>query len=71
MAVKKWESDMGMEIRIDHDKCVGHEECVAVCSTEVFEMKGGKSTAPNIDECIECCACVEACPAEAIEHSSC
>jgi NAD-dependent dihydropyrimidine dehydrogenase PreA subunit len=25
----------------------------------------------NIDECIECCACVENCPEGAIEHSSC
>jgi NAD-dependent dihydropyrimidine dehydrogenase PreA subunit len=26
---------------------------------------------PNIDECIECCACVEACPTGALKHSTC
>ena len=35
-----------------------------MCPTEVYELVDGKSTAPNIDECIECCACVEACLAD-------
>jgi formate hydrogenlyase subunit 6/NADH:ubiquinone oxidoreductase subunit I len=26
---------------------------------------------PNIDECIECCACQEACPTGALKHSGC
>ncbi|MHA1222945.1 MAG: 4Fe-4S binding protein [Candidatus Heimdallarchaeaceae archaeon] len=25
----------------------------------------------NVDDCIECCACVGACPTGAIEHTSC
>ncbi|WP_096205964.1 4Fe-4S binding protein [Candidatus Methanoperedens nitratireducens] len=25
----------------------------------------------RIDDCIECCACVDACPTKAIKHSSC
>ena len=25
----------------------------------------------NIDECVECCTCVETCPEGAIDHSAC
>jgi len=72
LTVKKFESDsLGVTIEIDHDKCTGAGECVDVCPTEVFELVDGKSTAPNIDECIECCAYVEACPTQAIKHTSC
>ncbi len=71
MEIHKWESSTGIIIGIDYDKCKGHEECVEVCPVEVFQMKEGKSIANNINKCIECCACVMACPAGAIEHSSC
>ena len=36
-----------------------------------FELEDGKAIAKDLGECIECCACVSACPHEAIEHSSC
>lgn len=72
MVVKKWSSDeLGIEIEIDYDKCVGAAECVEVCPTSVYEMNGGKAVAVDIDECVECCACVDACPENAIRHSSC
>lgn len=58
-------------IKIDHDKCIGAGECVVICPVEVFEIVNGKSTAPGVAECVECCACVESCPTGAIEHSSC
>jgi len=57
-------------IKIDHDKCTGCEECVDVCAVDVFVMVDEKSVAENVEECIECCACID-CPEEAIEHSSC
>ncbi len=62
---------MGLTIEVDYDKCNGEGECVDICSADVFVLKSGKSTAPNIDECIECCSCVEMCPAGAIKHSAC
>jgi NAD-dependent dihydropyrimidine dehydrogenase PreA subunit len=70
MVVKTFKSDV-VTINIDHDKCKGHGDCVDVCPVSVYELVDGKSTAPNVEECIECCACVEACPEEAIVHSSC
>lgn len=70
MAVKKYESD-DITIEIDLDKCVGSAECVDVCPVEVFELVDGKATAPNVEECTECCLCVDSCPAGAITHGSC
>ena len=68
----EYKSDsLGITIEIDHEKCDGDGECVDICPAEVFEMQNEKSVVINIDECTECCACVEACPQEAIKHSSC
>ena len=58
-------------IKIDHDKCIGSGECVEQCPVDVYELKDGKSYATNIEVCIDCCLCVQACPTGAIEHSSC
>jgi len=72
MAVKSFKSDsLGVTIDIDHDKCVGAGECVAVCPADVFELQDGKSVAPRVDDCTECCACIDACPSQAIKHSTC
>jgi len=58
-------------IKVDYDKCQGHGDCVESCPVDVYELVEGKATAPNIEECIECCACAAVCPEDAIEHSSC
>ncbi|QTA78215.1 4Fe-4S cluster protein [Desulfonema limicola] len=51
---------------VDHDKCVGCEECAEVCPVEVFQMQDGKSVPVNADECIGCESCVEVCEEDAI-----
>ncbi len=72
MAVKSYKSEsLDATIEIDNDKCTGAGECIAVCPAEVFELVDGKATVPRIDDCTECCACVEACPNGAIKHSTC
>ncbi|MCK5159898.1 MAG: ferredoxin family protein [Candidatus Heimdallarchaeota archaeon] len=58
-------------IKIDHVKCDGSADCIASCPSDVFERKDNKSFATNVDDCIECCACVTDCPTGAIFHTSC
>ncbi|HEY0088303.1 MAG TPA: 4Fe-4S binding protein [Candidatus Lokiarchaeia archaeon] len=69
--MKKEFKESNIKITIDYDKCTGIGECVTACPVEIFEVKEGKAVAKKLDECIECCACVNACPNAAIEHSSC
>lgn len=72
MAVKKYENiDSGVTIQIDEDKCVGAGECVTACPVSVFELVEGKAHATRVEDCTECCMCVDACPVKAITHSSC
>ena len=70
MAIKKYEGD-NATINIDEDKCIGAGECVKACPEGIFELVDGKAQATRIEDCSECCACVEACPTKAIQHSSC
>ena len=58
-------------ITVDNDRCKGHGECADNCPGEVYDIVDGKAVAPRIDDCVECCACVESCPESAIDHSSC
>ena len=58
-------------IKVDHSKCTGLGECVTACPVEILEVASGKAIVKNLADCIECCACVNACPNKAIEHSSC
>lgn len=68
--VKKWEIAEHW-VEIDLDLCIGAGECVKVCPVQVYELIDGKVTAENIGECIDCMACQDICPTEAIlTHSA-
>jgi NAD-dependent dihydropyrimidine dehydrogenase PreA subunit len=70
--IRKWKSKkIGVVIEVDYGKCQGVGKCVEVCPASVYEVVDGKATAPNIDSCVECCACQDACPVIAIKHHSC
>ncbi len=69
--VKKEFSAGDIIIIIDYEKCTGAGECVTVCPVDIFSLENEKAVCKNVDECIECCACVSSCPNDAIEHSSC
>jgi NAD-dependent dihydropyrimidine dehydrogenase PreA subunit len=71
LTMKKEFKEGNISISVDYDKCKGSGQCVTACPVEIFEVVNSKAVAKNIAECIECCACVNACPYLAIEHSSC
>jgi len=54
------------KVEVDVEKCVGCEECVDVCPSDVFEMKDEKSFPANAEECIGCESCIEVCESDAI-----
>ncbi len=64
-------SKKGITIVVDNDKCEGVGECVKICPASVYEIQEGKAVPTQIDECIECCNCVDSCPKNAITHNSC
>ena len=64
-SVKKWE-DKEHWVEVDLDLCVGAAECVDICPVEVYEIIDGKVNAENIADCIQCGACQDTCPYNAI-----
>ncbi len=69
--VKKEFKEEDINIIVDYDTCTGAGECVTACPVDIFSLENEKAVCTNVSECIECCACVAACPHDAIEHSSC
>ncbi len=57
---------MPFKTYVDNEKCSGCEECLEVCSAEVFEMKAGKAVAVRPDDCVGCESCVEICKEDAV-----
>lgn len=57
-------------VKVDNSKCDGDGVCADSCPVNVFEIQNGKAVPVNMSECIECMACVEACPQKAIEVTS-
>lgn len=57
---------MAFRVIVDGEKCKGCEDCLEVCSVNVFEMRKGKSQPWNEKGCIGCRTCVEVCKDQAI-----
>ena len=57
---------MAFRISVNNEKCCGCEECIEVCTAEVFEMHAGKAVPIRPDDCVGCESCVDICKEEAI-----
>ena len=57
---------MSFKTTVDPKKCNGCEECLEVCSADVFEMRQGKANPQRAEECVGCESCVEICKEAAI-----
>lgn len=53
-------------LELDADKCVGCLRCVEVCPHGVFVVEDGTARIVERDNCMECGACQNNCPSEAI-----
>ena len=58
-------------VEVIPERCIGCGLCDIVCPVNVFAIDDatGKSEVANLDACQACGACVENCPAEAIENN--
>jgi NAD-dependent dihydropyrimidine dehydrogenase PreA subunit len=70
MPTKVWQND-NVTIKVNYELCTGHGSCAENCPGEVYDIISNQSVAARIDDCVECCTCVEVCPDKAIAHSSC
>jgi NAD-dependent dihydropyrimidine dehydrogenase PreA subunit len=52
---------------VDKEKCMGCENCVEICPSEVYKMEADKSVPVRPEDCIECGACVDQCPVDSIK----
>ena len=57
---------MPFHVVVEIDKCKGCEECLEVCSAQVFEIQGGKSIPLRPQACLGCQSCIEVCKENAI-----
>ncbi len=57
---------MAFRTSVNKEKCSGCEECLEICSAEVFEIHAGKAIAVRPDDCVGCESCVDICKEEAI-----
>jgi NAD-dependent dihydropyrimidine dehydrogenase PreA subunit len=57
-------------LQLDENKCTGCGMCLDVCPHEVFKMNGKHVLIQNRDACMECGACGQNCPVNAISVES-
>lgn len=57
---------MAFRTSVNREKCSGCEECMEICSSEVFEIQAGKAVAVRPDDCVGCESCIDICKEEAI-----
>jgi len=53
-------------LKLDADKCIGCRRCTEVCPHGVFAATDGKASIIERNWCMECGACQNNCPANAI-----
>ena len=61
--------DPGEFIRVVADRCTACGNCAAFCGRDVWQQTGEIYEPVNLVDCVECGACWNACPAEAVEFN--
>jgi ferredoxin len=54
-------------LKLDDEKCIGCGMCLLVCPHAVFSLTNGKVDIVNRDACMECGACAQNCPVNALQ----
>ena len=56
-------------LSFNHELCIGCSLCTHVCPQAVFKMQNNKAKIVDFNACMECGACVNNCPSNAISVS--
>ncbi len=58
-------------ISVDHEKCVGCENCVIICGMNLWKIRGGKAVLVKDYKkfCTECASCYTVCDYDAIDFT--
>jgi electron transfer flavoprotein alpha subunit len=57
-----------MPVTVDLERCVGSRDCLNACAFNAIEVRDGKAVI--FENCVDCDACVRACPTHAILSST-
>jgi ferredoxin len=57
-------------LKIDKVLCTGCGRCTEVCPREVFTIENRKASITNLDNCLECGACMNNCAFKALNVKS-
>ena len=57
-----------MPVIVDLERCVGSRDCLSACAFNAIEVRNGKAII--FENCVDCDACVRACPTQAIISST-
>jgi ferredoxin len=53
-------------LRLSEEKCIGCGNCELVCPHRIFRVRHGKAHITDQNACMECGACAQNCPTDAI-----
>ena len=59
--------DRGEFIRVVAEKCTACGRCAELCVRDVWQLSGDVYQPTNLTDCVECGACWNVCPEEAVE----
>jgi NAD-dependent dihydropyrimidine dehydrogenase PreA subunit len=66
MKVARYPGDTGEFLRVDVGRCSGCGDCAKFCARGVWQRNGNIYTPQRLALCVECGACWNICPSEAV-----
>jgi len=66
MVVGRYPGDTGAFLGVEAAKCTGCGTCARFCARGVWQRDGSVFRPALSDQCVECGACWNACPSEAV-----
>ncbi len=69
MKVEYYPGETGEFIKVDEEKCTACGDCARYCTRAVWDKAGDIYRPLRLADCVECGACWNVCPADAVLFS--